>query len=447
MLGSRPVNARRLPLVLLLLYLVFLAYGSFFPFHFRHDPDALGRFLAHPIPRRLSLSDVAANLLLGAPFGVLMVWGRWAGASLGGGLVRVALIDALLAAAVEAGQLFVPGRLSSAADVVAQTIGSVAGFLAARAFLAAARDALAPGLARGLRRRPVLVVLAVLVAVLAADALYPYVPTLDVSSVRHNLKAGQWRPFGSLGRAFWPDLLVEKVLAYAAVGVLGRLALAGWPPVPAAALTWCGAVALATALECAKILIVGRSPNVDTVGLAALGALAGAALGPPLGRWPPVRRHGAVLLVALAAGFLVYEELTPWAFVGSLAAARERLPRVEWIPFASYYGADFQSALFDFGKKLVLGGALGAAMRHAWARPPLGLVAVLGALLEALQIFQPAHIASTTDVLLLWAGALAGAHLVSRTMRGQVLHCDKCRNVRPDPFRTRGDGWRWRRPR
>jgi len=414
MLGSRPVNARRLPAILLLLYLIFLAYGSFFPFHFRHDPDAFARFLAHPVPRRLSLSDVAANLLLGVPFGVLMVWGRWAGASLAGGLGRVMVIDALLAAAVEAGQLFVPGRLSSAADVVAQVAGSVAGFLAARAFLAAAHDAVAPGLTRGLRRRPVLVVLAVLVAALTADALYPYVPTFDVSSVWHNVKAGQWRPFGSLGRAFWPDLLVEKVLAYAAVGVLARLALVAWPPGAAAGLAWGGAVALAAALEGAKILIVGRSPNIDTVGLAALGALAGATLGPSPGRWPWVRRHGAALLVALAAGFVVYEELTPWSFAGSLAAARERLPRVEWIPFASYYGADFQSALFDFGKKLTLGGALGAAMRHAWARPPLGLVAVLGVLLEALQVLQPAHIASTTDVLLLWTGALAGAHLVAR---------------------------------
>lgn len=417
MLGSRPVNARRLPAILLLLYLIFLAYGSFFPFHFRHDPDALARFLAHPIPRRLSLSDVAANLLLGAPFGVLMVWGRWAGVSLAGGLVRVVVIDALLAAAVEAGQLFVPGRLSSAADVVAQVFGSAAGFLTARAFLAAAHDAIAPGLARGLRRRPVLVVLAVLVAALAADALYPYVPTFDVSSVWHNTKAGQWRPFGSFGRAFWPDLLVEKVLPYAAVGVLARLALVTRPPGPAVGLAWAGAVALAAALEGGKILIVGRSPNVDTVGLAALGALAGATLGPSLGRWSWVRRHGAALLVALAAGFLVYEELTPWSFVGSLAAARERLPRIEWIPFASYYGADFQSALFDFGKKLTLGGALGAAMRHAWARPPLWLVAVLGVLLEALQVLQPAHIASTTDVLLLWTGALAGAHLVARMGR------------------------------
>ena len=61
-----------------------------------------------------------------------------------------------------------------------------------------------------------------------------------------------------------------------------------------------------------------------------------------------------------------------------------------------------------------MGGALGAAMRHAWARAPLWVVPLLGALLEALQVLQPAHIASTTDVLVLWAGALAGAHVVAR---------------------------------
>ncbi len=409
MLGSAAVNARRLPAVLMLLYLLFLAYGSFFPFHFRYDPDALARFLAHPVPRRLSMPDVAANALLGVACGVLMVWGRWAGGSLPGGLLRVVLLDAVLAATVEAGQLYVPGRLSSAADVVAQVLGGAAGFLVARALGAGARDAGGPALARELRRRPAFMVLALLVAVLAADALYPYAVTLDVSTVRHNVKTGQWRFLGSLARGFWPDLLVERLAVYTMVGALARLALAASPPVAGAALAWSGAVSLAAGLEAAKIFIVGRSPNVDVVWLAALGALAGIALGPVMGRWSVMRRHGAVLLVALAVGLVVYEELTPFSFVGP-GAAHGRLSRIEWIPFAAYYGADFQSALFDFGKKLVLGGALGAAMRRAWTRPPLGLVAVLGAVLEALQILQPTHIPSTTDVLLLWAGALAASY-------------------------------------
>jgi len=413
-----PVTVRRLPAVLLLCYLVFLAYGSFFPFEFAYDPHALARFVAHPIPRRLSLPDVVANVLLGVPFGVLMAWSGLAGGSPATRIARVVTADALLALAVELGQLFVPSRLSSVADVGAQVAGSVAGLLATQALRAGPRQPLGPRRSATLRRRPALVVLAVLVAVLAADALYPYAVTLDVSTVWHNVKAGQWRPLGSLARAFWPDLLVEKLLAYAAVGLMARACLDGLPPAPAAALAWGGATALAAGLEGAKVLIVGRAPNVDTIGLAALGALAGATGLPALRRVAPVRRHGPALLVAAAIALLAYEELTPFSFVGSAAALRDRLARVEWIPFASYYGADFESALFDFGKKLVLGGALGAAMRWASPRPRLILVAGLAAALEALQIAQPAHTASTTDVLLLYAGAVAGAYFVGRGQAG-----------------------------
>ena len=69
----------------------------------------------------------------------------------------------------------------------------------------------------------------------------------------------------------------------------------------------------------------------------------------------------------------------------------------------------------------MLGGGLGAAMRRAWARPPLWAVALLGALLEALQVLQPAHIGSTTGVLVLWAGALAGADPRDLLLRGLLL--------------------------
>jgi VanZ family protein len=409
------VIARRLPVVLLLGYLVFLAYGSFFPFNFTHDPQALARFLAHPVPRRVSLPDLAANLLLGVPFGVLMVWSGLGGAGLASRIARVVPVDALLASAVELGQLFVPSRISSVVDVAAQVGGSLVGLLVMHGLLAGgARRPLGPRVASALGRRPALFVLLALVAVLAADALYPYAITLDVSTVWHNVKGGQWRPLGSLARAFWPDLLVEKLLAYAAVGVLARACLDGLPAASAATLAWGGALALATTLEGAKVLIVGRAPNVDTIGLAALGALAGVTVLPVLGRGSLVRRHGPALLVAGAAALVIYEELTPFTFVGVAEALRTRWPRVEWVPFASYYGADFQSALFDFGKKLVLGGALGAALRAAWPRPRLLLAAGLAAVLEGLQMFQPAHTASTTDVLLLYAGAVAGAHLVAR---------------------------------
>jgi VanZ family protein len=54
-------------------------------------------------------------------------------------------------------------------------------------------------------------------------------------------------------------------------------------------------------------------------------------------------------------------------------------------------------------------------MRGASPRPRLILVAGLAAILEAMQVAQPTHTASTTDVLLLYVGAVAGAHLVARS--------------------------------
>ena len=416
------VTSRRLPVVLLLTYVVFVVYGSLFPFDFAYDAGRIERVLEHPVPRLydpdgrrlISIPDVVANILLGVPFGVLMVWSGLGGASLAVRLGRVILLDAVLASAVELGQLFTADRTSSVFDVAAQTMGSLVGLLIMPGVLAWCRGPLdaRPG-ARS--ADGVLGVLLMLAVVLTADALYPYAVTLDVSAVWHNLKAGQWRPLASLTGAFWPDVFVEKGLVYAAVGVLGRTALEKRAVGSPGLLAWTGAAGFAVMLEAAKLMIVGRAPNVDIVLLAALGGLVGVAVLPRVGRIPAVRTHAPALVIAGAVALLAYEELTPFTFVDSVSALRARVPHIEWMPFAAYYGADPQSSLFDLGKKLVLGGTVGAAMRYARARPRLLGVLLLAALLEAVQVGQPVHTASITDVVTLYVGAVLGATLVSRS--------------------------------
>jgi VanZ family protein len=399
---------------LLCLYVVFVVYGSLFPFHFEYDPDALDRVL-RPSPRRVSRTDVVANVLLGAPLGALMTWSGVAGRSLAVRVVSVALATVVLGSAVELGQAFVPGRVSSRLDVVAQVVGSLAGLLVTHRFLARSRRPLWPRLPIARHRRPLLFGLLALTAVLAADALYPFMVTLDVSTVWDNVKSGQWRPFGTFARDFWPDVLVEKLLAYAAVGALARALLDGRSPGVAGLLAWAGATGFSVMLEGAKPLIEGRAPNVDGIVLAALGGLVGVTVLPVLTRALLVRAHRRAWLVAGAVALLVYEELTPFTVIGSASALADRMARVEWVPFAAYYGANLQSTLFDFGKKIVLGGAVGAALRHASPRPRLELVLVVAALLEAAQILQPVHTPSTTDILTLYFGALMGSYLMERS--------------------------------
>ena len=179
-----------------------------------------------------------------------------------------------------------------------------------------------------------------------------------------------------------------------------------------------GATALAAGLELGKLMIVDRAPNVDNILLAAGGALGGVTVLPVLGRLRVVHAHGPALLVAGTVALLVYEELTPFTVVPSLAALWARVGRIEWVPFSSYYQADIQAGLFDLGKKLVLGAAVGAAMRAAQPRPRLSLVLLLAAVLEAAQVLEPVHVAATGDVLVIYAGAVAGCYLVDRQRLG-----------------------------
>jgi VanZ family protein len=408
--------------VLLVVYVVFVAYGSFFPFNFTYDPHAIRRLLDSPLPplhdasgrRLVSLADLVSNVLLGAPVGILLVWSGLAGSGLARRLVLVVVLDTAVASAVEVGQLFLPGRTASLVDVIAQVIGSIGAAVVTHALLAGSARPAGPRFAAALHRRPALAGLLVVVAVLAADALYPFAVTLDVSTVRENLKAGTWRPLASLGRGFWPDLVVEKALAYAAAAYLARAVLRDLPVRAAGLLAWLGTTALAVSLEGGKLMIVGRAPNVDNVLLAAVGGVLGVTLLPALARLPIVRAHGPALLVAGAIALLVYEELTPFTVIASRDALSDRVARIEWVPFTSYYGADVQSALFDLAKKVGLGAALGAAMRHAWSRPWLLLVLPLAMFLEAAQVFQPVHTPAVTDALMIYAGALVGARLVAR---------------------------------
>jgi VanZ family protein len=407
---------------LLVVYVVFVAYGSFFPFNFAYDPHAMDRLLDSPLPRLhdaggrrlVSLPDLVSNVLLGAPVGILMISSGLAGRGLLTRVTAVVALDATLAATVEIGQLYLPGRTASLIDVVAQVIGSIGAAVVTHALLAGAERPAGPRLVAALHRRPALAGLLVVVAVLAADALYPFAVTLDVSTVWENLKAGTWRPLGSLARAFWPDQVVEKALAYAAAAVLARAALAGVPVRAAGLLAWIGTTLLAFGLEGGKLMIVGRAPNVDNVLLATAGGLLGVTVLPALARLRIVREHGPAWLVAGAVALLVYEELTPFAVVASTPALSARIARIEWVPFTSYYGADAQSALFDLAKKVGLGALVGAAMRHAGPRPRLWLVLVLGALLEAAQVLQPVHTPAVTDALMIYVGALVGARLVAR---------------------------------
>ena len=413
-----PAGARRARL-LLLAFAAFVVYGSFFPFSFRVDAAEVHRDLARfwaalvlfdARGRRLfSIMDLGSNVLLGAPVGYLLVRGRLVGEYLAVRLGAVLAIELAFAGAVEIGQILAPTRTASALDVIAQTAGALAGTLAAHGRSGAAACELETRLAIHAMERPALLVVAGLVIILAADALYPYALTLDVSTAWGNLKRAQWPPLQSLGRRFWGDLIVDHVIPYAALVVAGGLAFPG-----RAVLVVIAATAAASFLEAGKLFIVGRAPNVDNVILAAVGALLGLGIMGALTATPAARAKAPARLAVLCGVLVVYRELTPFDWVASLDHAVAKATHIEWIPLASYFYANPQSALYDLGTKLAGSAAFGAALWAAGSRAPGRWGLALGIALEALQLLEVSHVPALTDALAIGAGAALGARALRR---------------------------------
>ena len=423
-------GAARRARLLLLVFAAFVVYGSFFPFSFRVDPVEVQRDLARfwstlalfdARGRRLfSIADLVSNVLLAVPVGALLVLGGVVGRSLVARVAGALAIEVLFAGAVELGQILAPTRTASALDVLAQSAGAVAGALGAHGLGTTAARRLEARLTARVRERPALVVVAVLAALVAADALFPYAVTLDVSTAWANLRRAQWHPLASLSGRPWGSLVVDRLLPYAGMAFAARSAF-GAPrrSRTGAGIAVAGPLLLwAAALEGAKLLIVGRAPSVDNVLAAALGVGLGLAAFAAWAGWPRVWGHGARALVGLTGAMLVYRELAPFDWVLTRAHALTKAGRIEWIPLASYFYADLQSALFDLVTKLVLSGAFGASLRAAGARAPWAWALALGLVLESLQVVEVSHVPAVGDVLAFGVGAALGARLLDR-VRGR----------------------------
>lgn len=247
---------------------------------------------------------------------------------------------------------------------------------------------------------------------LVADRFYPFAVTLDVSTAWHNLRHAQWEPLATFRRRFWGDVLVDNAVTFALFAALLRAVadrLRRIETTPAA--VWTVTVAFAALLEVGKLGFEGRYPNLDNILLAAAGGLAGITFLPWVTRREPVKAHPGLALLGLAVALLAYAELTPFDFSLAPSAIAAKAARIEWLPLASYYGADPQSALFDLWNKLLLSGLLGFAVLAATGRgrreaAMAGLA--VGGLLECAQVLKVTRIPSITDVLIVGVGAYLG---------------------------------------
>jgi VanZ family protein len=128
----------------LLIYVLLVGYASWYPLSGWHDMGlAPWAFLFAPLPHYWTMFDLVTNVIAYFPLGMLMVFALYPGIR---GIWAVLLTLAcgiLLSSLMEAGQTFLPSRVSSNLDLLPNAagtlIGAVAGVLLSRTFLEQSR--------------------------------------------------------------------------------------------------------------------------------------------------------------------------------------------------------------------------------------------------------------------------------------------------------------------
>jgi VanZ family protein len=111
---------------------VLVGYASLYPFAGWREPGApVLAFLVAPWPRYLTVFDLAANFFGYLPYGVLCVLALVPRFSAAAAVGTAALTGAALSFALEAGQSYLPARIPSNLDVLANLAGALAGALLA----------------------------------------------------------------------------------------------------------------------------------------------------------------------------------------------------------------------------------------------------------------------------------------------------------------------------
>jgi glycopeptide antibiotics resistance protein len=394
-----------------------------------------------------SRADWMANLLLFVPLTFLWMAALTAGR---GWVWRVlvALLTVVAATALSVGieftQLFFPQRTVSQNDILAETVGGVAGVLvwwgAGGRFI---------GWLQGWRATHERAALADRLAwvYLAGVLVYNVMPldlTISVVEIFHKFQEGKVNllPFGRLP-GDWALAVYEiatDALIWLPLALLWRLdgTRSRWR-------VWRMTWAAAAVIELLQLFVYSRVSDVTDLVTAAAGAMLGVLIGRRVTpRDAPASASSWALPLALASGWMIVLMFVfwfPFDFRTDGAFIKSRLGFVDRVPFeAYYYGTEFRAITSVLHKTLFFAplGALLAWFVHglpwtwrgyAAAGAMLAIVATaLG--IELGQVLLPGKIPDATDWFLESLGGILG-YVVFRMVSGRLSAAGRPRKTGP----------------
>jgi VanZ family protein len=130
-----PAHGFRLAWILAVAYLLMIVYATGQPFRgWRMPPPEVFHFLTAPWPRYVTLDDILLNIAGYVPAGFLLALALRSRLRTRTAVACAIVAGLLLSLAMEAMQMFLPGRIASNVDVLTNTLGAVIGALAAPLF-------------------------------------------------------------------------------------------------------------------------------------------------------------------------------------------------------------------------------------------------------------------------------------------------------------------------
>lgn len=380
--GTAAAGWNRAYAIVLLLVVVFILYGSLFPFEYneRYYPGGPVIYLLHTWSDWDGRGDLLSNILLYLPFGF---FATGALPSRIPGPVRALLATiagTALSCGVEITQFHDAGRVTTMGDVYANAIGAALGAVAAAVIGASMRWPFM----RELGAHPTA---SLLLVMFFGYRLYPYVPMIDLHkywhAVRPMLQAPSLPP-GDLTR-YTITWLFIAVIVHSLYGFRRFLLL--FPLL-------CGAEFLG------RIIIIDKSLTLADVAGAGTAYLLWALLL----RWIP-GRFGIVAL--MFAGMVTVQRLQPFAF--------SAVPRgFGWVPFVSFMRGSMNVAMQSFCEKFYEYGGLIWLLGRAGVILPVGtlLTATLLLVTSIAECWLPGRSAEVTDAVM--ALAIGGAFALLR---------------------------------
>lgn len=380
-------------MVLTAITVALIIYGSLYPFEFRIPVRGQGALnaLLHSWATAPGRGDFVANVLLYSPlgwFGTLSLSQR---RGLGFRLWVVVIAGTALSVSMELTQYFDSDRVTSAADVYANSLGAIVGSVSAICLSGRWRI---PLIAEILAK-PVPVAL---IAAWGGYRLYPYVPTIDLHKYWNALKPVILYPVLSLDDLCRHTAMWLTIFGLAAALVRRRRTVFIAP-------LFCGCILSA------RIVIVGTVLSVAEIAGAFIAVCV----------WPillalSVRRRCAVLFVLLGS-IVIFERLQPFRFQ---SGARD----FGWVPFSSLMAGSIGVDVMSFFEKTFLYGSLLFLFIEAGGRLRTAAALVGGVLFATswAEIYLPGRSAEITDTVMALLLAV-GIALTAPQTSGSELSC------------------------